>query len=1064
MQEYQRPVPPRGLRRAGGRHIRVLAVRAMIGETAWLDGRPRWAGDRVGWESGHAVLVPSLADLALAERRLAQIVARPRASAQALGDVAAWRERRLARLALAKRLLPVVISDLPALVAAHDPTPARIARLAEALLAEAICLDGLPASPAAALLALREAADPWLRTLLAGPSTPGAGLALAALVLGAIHRAQGRKPQPPEGLGGWGGRAYRHGYTAGLPADPPLALALLDDPDGINLATAYEATLTDPGPFTLPPALLRDLVSRDLPPARAVTLAEAAAALNRQAAGWGAAIPAGPQRPRWRAALAEWSATLHDYAHTTADPAALTAAGRFITAMLTLDRFYPELGEAVGNALRSGRQLPPALQSPYLAILADVQPLIWPANSYNGVRGANSTKNRPKSHRAQRREPRPPQPLDLKAMKNWFDSRQTKLKTVRELLRHTADPALVRDAVILRVYDTLGQQRWTEPALYRWVLDVARTGGEHMADWHLCNAVCTLGTMTAVRTTLGPLLRLIMAAPPDARTAWLHDTLGMLPDGRGPLRDTLARLLPYLARAIAAAGPSPGNHWWADSQLLEAALALDHARPQEAPAWFSGLLNRVALLPAKEDTYYRRRATLLGTVQVAAAAATDLAGFDAMVTAALVHEVDLDWENPEAGAAAMRRQPAFAQAIAANFVRHPHRCTALLRRLDRLAQRDAVLTPLARLEPDATTDLPEAWAALLVAAPALAPAARGFVAAAHLLGEPDGPPPGVRKALTQPMRLAGELAYLERALAAGPDTAGRAARAAGLRARLADPATLATQAAAEAAEALAAIAADTGLRAAERAVQLCYRAQLVRIAGPLPPDLVFDDNLLNAVLLALDIRDNRRLLLRLLRAYVAGDQGWAARHPANVAFLAGLAARGVDAEAWRAAGPRRVRHVAIPGGVVRLRLETDPLAVLQMGNYFDTCLSVGNGNSFSTVANAAEANKRVVYATDAAGRVIGRKLIGLSAEGGLLGYRLYSTLGGAAYAALDGIVTAYLRAFATRCRLPLADDGSIPPLFAERWYNDGAVPWDGPAVVSRQSSVVREGSGVGVGR
>ncbi|HEV8633466.1 MAG TPA: hypothetical protein VG370_04385 [Chloroflexota bacterium] len=75
---------------------------------------------------------------------------------------------------------------------------------------------------------------------------------------------------------------------------------------------------------------------------------------------------------------------------------------------------------------------------------------------------------------------------------------------------------------------------------------------------------------------------------------------------------------------------------------------------------------------------------------------------------------------------------------------------------------------------------------------------------------------------------------------------------------------------------------------------------------------------------------------------------------------------------------------------MRIWLETDPLRILPMGNYVDTCLSFGGINAFATVANACVLNKRVVYAAADAGRVLGRKLIGLTAEGKLVGFRTYT--------------------------------------------------------------------------
>lgn len=75
----------------------------------------------------------------------------------------------------------------------------------------------------------------------------------------------------------------------------------------------------------------------------------------------------------------------------------------------------------------------------------------------------------------------------------------------------------------------------------------------------------------------------------------------------------------------------------------------------------------------------------------------------------------------------------------------------------------------------------------------------------------------------------------------------------------------------EVGERLAHTTAEAQLAAAEGQLRACYRARLDQVAGPLPPDLVLDDDWLNATLLAGDIVHNRRLLLRLLRARLAGN-------------------------------------------------------------------------------------------------------------------------------------------------------------------------------------------------
>jgi hypothetical protein len=220
----------------------------------------------------------------------------------------------------------------------------------------------------------------------------------------------------------------------------------------------------------------------------------------------------------------------------------------------------------------------------------------------------------------------------------------------------------------------------------------------------------------------------------------------------------------------------------------------------------------------------------------------------------------------------------------------------------------------------------------------------------------------------------------------------------------------------------------------------------VSLVGAVPPDLCFDDDLLNAILMSVNVETNRKYLVQLIRAHVWGDTGWRERIPANAAFLDSLAGRGVGPATWLGAHPRWYDCEAAAGRRVRLALERDPIRVLQMGNYFDTCLSAGNCNASSAVANACELNKRVVYATDGEKRVVGRKLIAIDDKGRLLGFRTYAGLHDeAANEALCAAFLDYLRAFAETCGLELADEGEVPKLFVEDWYDDGAQGWSSVA-------------------
>jgi hypothetical protein len=74
---------------------------------------------------------------------------------------------------------------------------------------------------------------------------------------------------------------------------------------------------------------------------------------------------------------------------------------------------------------------------------------------------------------------------------------------------------------------------------------------------------------------------------------------------------------------------------------------------------------------------------------------------------------------------------------------------------------------------------------------------------------------------------------------------------------------------------------------------------------------------------------------------------------------------------------------------------------------------------------------------------VGRKLIGVTSAGDLVGFYTYTSLPDeAGNAAVRALVRRYLADFAARCGLKQADQGEVPTLFAEAWYDDGVVSWE----------------------
>lgn len=243
-------------------------------------------------------------------------------------------------------------------------------------------------------------------------------------------------------------------------------------------------------------------------------------------------------------------------------------------------------------------------------------------------------------------------------------------------------------------------------------------------------------------------------------------------------------------------------------------------------------------------------------------------------------------------------------------------------------------------------------------------------------------------------------------------------------------------------EKLEALTREARLSAAERSVENCFRAQLQGLVGRIPESMTLDDNWLNAVMLAAEIPYNRKLVRHLLRAQASGDLTWRDRQPGNIAFLRALAERGANSENWEDSYRKRFRCPELLGGWVHLCFEHDPLQIFQMGNAFGTCLSVGSMNAFSTVANACEANKCVIFARDGENCIVARKLVAINRDGALVGFYTYiSSPTETTNVALRAIVARYTNEFAARCALPLADRGEVPTLVTEKWYDDGIVPW-----------------------
>ncbi|GAB4201056.1 MAG: hypothetical protein OHK0022_22700 [Roseiflexaceae bacterium] len=1047
-----------------------MEVRTLAAATGWLDGRLRWRDGRVAWEWRDTLLTPGPTELTQAQHRLGKIAYYRFATDQVFGDGRAWLAQRYARLDLAQRLSTLHAPDLEGLARARGPEAAR--RLTALLEAEALCLDRLPASPAAALLGLGADARAPLSTLIADSHAPAPARALAALVIGALrleHAEQVSEDGEHQSAQfaflnePFLRRAFVWARRTGLPEQPALIATLLTLPRGQFLAGCMVQALRDGQTFGLPVAILRELLADGIPGERVVALAEAAAAIEPLAARIGPPSQHQRDRPshrrdwdRLRQAASERRQTkqsqiatlrtlIHDYARATCDPAVIEQIAVFVEALRAITLVQPANFEMIERVLREGQDLSPALQRPWLDLLAEHHSLIWPAGS------------RPKDERRSE-------------MPFWLQHRwKIHGWRILQILKGSRDPQLTREMIALNMYPHIGDYRWTEPERYRLAVTLQRAfdpANDYDLTGSLAGVLTRFPTIAPARSVFQPLIETLGGLPLAQRGPLCSTLLDRIDGMSRPPREALAALArhaPRIVQIVRRTNRELNGEW-----LMPALLLLDQIVPNEAMDWIERAISMLDELSRQSNSSVSSAWMVRIGVQLAAIAAEgSLVRFEILLRTFFLHDFDVRLPLLESGIDALQRLPLLRPVIGRLFPQQPQRCADLLVQVGRAAKLGPnALAPIQELHGaaldgpagmdlcldwlercGAALEIPSGWRELLDQAPELLPTATAYLYARWLLDQPADLPPGVRRALDLPRKLAGELAYIERTLTAQPERADLAARAGSLRERLADQERLRGLIRTEASERLAQIAAETHLTAAERQVQNCFRVRLAAIAGLLPPDLTFDDDLLNATMLSVDITYNRKLLRRLLRAAINGDHDWRERHPANAAFLQQLAAQGVDVQHWLGEHPQTVRCPVVPGGRVRLYLERDPIRVLQMGNHVNTCLSLGAINAFATVANACELNKRVIYATDSNGRVVARQLIGISENWTLLGFHTYVTLDNEeAVNTLREIIERYTMAFAARCGLTLGDKGDVLRLFAEEWYDDGVQPWNAPAV------------------
>ncbi|MGB0717112.1 MAG: hypothetical protein ACPGXK_14630 [Phycisphaerae bacterium] len=179
----------------------------------------------------------------------------------------------------------------------------------------------------------------------------------------------------------------------------------------------------------------------------------------------------------------------------------------------------------------------------------------------------------------------------------------------------------------------------------------------------------------------------------------------------------------------------------------------------------------------------------------------------------------------------------------------------------------------------------------------------------------------------------------------------------------------------------------------------------------------------------------RKMAFKIYRRRT-GSSSWNMNDaPPNRRFVDAMIKQGVHMLPWLEESPPSAWD-APNGQTYHVGFEADPLEVFQMGAPFGTCLSPGDFNFFSAITNAADVNKKVLYARDHRQQIVARCLFALSDAGGILTFHPYShdtAMGFSSYVAETA------RNLANRMGTVAMDRGSVSALMVSDWYDDGPV-------------------------
>jgi hypothetical protein len=1023
-----------------------LAVQVLVKQTNWLDGELRWVGNRVSWTDGATTLIAEPKDLAKAQRRLYKMMEFPQVAKSVVGDVDTWLAIRQAKLEQAKRIVGIDIAPLSKKITKKKLTQKEIESLASVLVAEALCVN-LPAHSAADYL-FKIGSDSLaiLTHLIKDDGVAEQARALASIVAGAVEHVHQLGYKLPSATTPWMKRAFAAGKASGMMPNVstlfwflsaskterllPAACAALSNPAKLSLTLedCRELLVTGTSPFEVAQILssLSGLEAYDdiVPSSRELSLQVEAQPKEKKMQ----RLPKFKKedaRPHKlapvRQALIETLRSLPArYALRTRKSDSIRFVDEYIRATSALDKAGFHLLSLIIQILERGLNMSPELTWHYIRLLHKYQSQL---------------------------------PPDVREQEGYLDGtfeNQNKTRVLDFLWFHVLNPF----AVLL---ETSENPEWVEyviecndlivvaQCLDEFVPDkdsLARTNSlNSRAKLNVCNAIAQLVTLIFKckfserdRKQLFAFLDAIGNCKQEHRDEIFRNLAPLITRSNGSLAAiSAARLLvPILEYCLECDSDFIAARTFWFNQIEK--YCLDRER-EKMISW------AIKYTLAHWDEV-NRSSKLLDIPML-------MAGYDFKRFQKLFPVWGKYSGNPyeqlvEDGLTILlKKDPKLLDEVASAF-RTRTKSTLDLLQLIALLERFQIDNPAIKTSAKVQlTANEEPWRSLLELLPDDKEQIAKLYSAAKVLNM-EKLPADLQDPLERPSKMARELDYLKAQWQDEEPPPEIAQRIKMLTDSLSDADSLRLAQIEQLSNRLQQATAELHIDATRKLV-LDDLVERIGITDGVASEYIdLGNQFLEAAALCSELRVNRRLMKKLLREATSGNRHWIRSHPANERFLTKLEERGVNTNTWLSEFPKLVEEVHnIPDRPFKLYFEQDPLHIMQMGNYFHTCLSFEGINAFSVVANATDLNKRVLYVLNNKGRVIARKLVGINTKFELVGFRTYTIIENLEKVnSMYRVVNDYCKAFATACGLPLGDQGSLESLVTSEWYDDGICAWD----------------------